>query len=137
MADSTLSSFNPTPPIAMPDSLDGVVLRVGNGDLGNADTSYFYFDLVKSGFNIFALQFIIQNTTLTVEGSNDKPEVDNAFSNWTDITDVVTSGAAASFIATGSLSVLFPLPWSRLRIKRVTTNAVNALELTLTRGRLR
>lgn len=137
MADITLAKMNLNPPATQSDSLDGVVLTVANSELGNANTSYFYFDLVKAGFNIFSLQFTIQATTLTVEGSNDLPSVLDASATWTDITDVVTSGVATNFTATGSLSILFPLPWSRLRIKRLTTNATNALSLKLTRGRLR
>lgn len=137
MADTILTTLNTTPPNDMPDSLDGVILTVLNTEIGNADTSYSYFDLAKSGYNIFSLQFIITATTLTIEGSNDLPSIDNASATWVDLTDVVSSGDAASFTATGTLSVLFPFPWSRIRIKRVTTNATNALKLILTRGRLR
>lgn len=135
MADVILITTNTVPPKNTPDSLDGLVLTVINGDLGDADTSYFYFDLVKSGFNIFSLQFTIQATTLTIEGSNSLPSVANANAVWTDITDVVTNGTATSFIATGSVTRSSPLPWSRLRVKRVTTSATNALALDLTRGR--
>jgi len=135
MADSSLSTTRRSPPRHLADSLDGLVLTVSNGDLGDADTSYFYFDLVKSGFNIFSLQFTIQATTLTIEGSNSLPSVPNASAIWTDITDVVTNGTATSFIASGSVTRSSPLPWSRLRVKRVTTSATNALTLNLTRGR--
>lgn len=135
MADVTLTTTNQIPPKNIPDSLDGLVLTVANGDIGDADTSYFYFDLVKAGFNVFSLQFTIQATTLTVEGSNSLPSVSNASAVWTDITDVVTNGTATSFIASGSVTRSSPLPWSRLRVKRVTTSATNALTLNLTRGR--
>lgn len=135
MADVTLKSIRATTPKGLPDSLDGVVLTVLNTELGNADTSYFYFDLVKAGYNIFALEFEIQATTLTIEGSNENPSVEDDDVTWKDITDVVTSGVATSFTTTGTLTVLFALPWSRLRVKRVTTNATNALKLILTRGR--
>ena len=135
MADVTLSTLNTTPPNNLPDSLDGLVLNVANGALGNADTSYFYFGLVKDGFNIFSLQFTIQNTTLTIEASNSLPSVADGSATWSDITEVVTSGVATSFTSSGTLSILAPLPWSRIRIKRVTTNATNALAINLTRGR--
>lgn len=137
MADSTLDTLHTSTPQNMPDDLPGTVLTVANGDLGDANTSFFYFDMVKSGFNIFSLQFVIGATTLTIEGSNDAPSVSNAGALWSDITDVCTSGVATNFTATGTLSILFPLPWSRLRVRRLTTNAVNSLVLKLTRGRLR
>jgi len=140
MADSTLDLLKLSPPLNMPSSLDGRVLNVINGDLPNADTSYFYIPIGKAGFNIFALQFTITATTLTFEGTNDSPSVDDASAAWTDITNIVTIGSpggpVTTITATGSMTVSFPLPWSRLRVKRVTTNATNALALYLTRGRL-
>lgn len=141
MADSSLTSLNTTPPQNMPDDLCGRVVTVINGDLGNGNTSYFYFQLVASGFNLFAMQFNIQNTTMTVEGSNSKLDVSDASADWTDITDIVTigspGGSVSSITASGSLTIAMALPWSRLRIKRVTTNAINAFALDLTRGRQR
>lgn len=140
MADVTLNSPSPIAPKGMPSSLDGSVLTILNGDLGNADTSYFYVGLEKDGYNIFSLQFVIEATTLTFEGSNDSASISDASAVWTDITDIVTSGSpggsVANITATGSLTVAFPLPWSRFRVKRVTTNATNALKLILTRGRM-
>ena len=133
MADVHLQSINPKPPTNLPDSLDGKVLEVVNGDLGNADTSYLYFPLVKAGYDVSTLQFIITATTLTIEVTNDRPEVLDVDAGWSDITSVLTG--APSITATGTLTVAFPLPWSRARIKRVTTNATNALTLRLTRGR--
>lgn len=140
MADVTLSNITPSSPTNMSPSLDGVVLNIAHGDVGDANTSYFYFGNVKAGYNIFALQFVIEATTLTFEGSNDAVSVADGSATWTDITDLVTigspGGSVTSITATGSLTVAFPLPWSRLRIKRVTTNATNALKLLLTRGRV-
>jgi hypothetical protein len=125
----------------MPDTLDGLVVSVANGDLGNADTSFLYFGLVSSGFNIFSMGFTITATTLTVEASNSAPSIADASAVWSDITDVVTNdspgGAVTSITATGTLTVAFPLPWSRIRIRRLTTNATNALTINLTRGRFR
>lgn len=136
MADATLSTSKNTPPKNLPDTLDGEVLTIANGDLGNADTSYFYFGLVKDGYNIFSLQFVIQATTLTIEASNSATSVSDASAVWTDITDFLTDGAATDFTATGSLTRQLPTDWSRFRVKRVTTNATNALRLILTRGRV-
>lgn len=138
--DVSLATLNCSPPNDLPDSLDGNVLTVVHGDFGNAITNYFYFDLVKSGFNIFSLQFVIEATTLTIEGTNDVPSVPNSSANWLDITDIVTDFLATSFTAAdspGSVTRTLPLEWSRLRVKRVTTNATNALTLILTRGRVR
>ena len=135
MADNTVSVLKTRAPQDIPDSLDGTILTVVNGDLGNANTSYTYFDLLKMGLNIFSIQFVIQNTTLTIEASNSDPSIDNASAVWSDLTVNLTG--AATIVATGSFTTLLPLPWSRFRIKRVTTNATNALTLILTRGRMR
>ncbi len=134
MADSTLSVLGCTPPLSIPTSLDGKILAVVNGQLPDADTSYLYVGLAKDGYNIFSLQFVLQATTLTIEVSNDKPDVADASATWTDITSDLTSGGATSITATGSLMISLPILWSRLRFKRVTTNATNACTLIMTRG---
>lgn len=136
MADVTLSAISTSAPSNRPDTLDGQVLTIANAALGNADTSYFYFGLVKDGYNIFSLQFTIQATTLTMEASNSPASTADSSATWTDVTDVLTSGVATSFTTTGSLTRELPFPWSRMRVKRVTTNATNALTLILTRGRV-
>jgi len=140
MADVTLSTLNCNPPKGLPDSLDGLVLTVSNTQLPDADTSFFYFNEAAAGFNTFTLQFTIQATTLTFEATNDLPSVANGSAVWSDITNIITmnspAGAVSSVTATGTLTVAAPLPWSRLRIRRLTTNATNALALRLTRGRV-
>lgn len=52
-------------------SIDGRLASIANGDLGDANTSYSYFNLLGDGYNIFSMQHIIQATTLTYEASND------------------------------------------------------------------
>ncbi len=131
--DISVNSFKLTPPNKFFCSLDGNVTNIANGALGNADTSYTYIPLLKSGFNMFSLDYVIQATTLTLEVSNDDPLVLDANANWVDVTSILTSGAATSFTTSGSLSLSLPFPWSRMRVKRVTTNATNALQLLLTR----
>lgn len=135
MADTIVSTLNLAPPTPFFGDLCGQILNVVNGDIGNANTSYTYFGLIKDGFNEFSLQFVITATTLTFEGSNDLPQVSNASAVWTDITSYLTGAMATDFVATGSYSTDAAIPWSRLRIKRVTTNATNALKLILTRMR--
>lgn len=54
---------------------------------------------------------------------------------WTDLTSMLTAGVASSFTSTGSYTTNSSVPWSRMRIKRVTTNATNALQLRMTRMR--
>ena len=51
---------------------------------------------------------------------------------WVDVTNALTGAASAT--ATGVWIVDTPLAFERIRIKRVTTNATNALTLRLTRG---
>jgi hypothetical protein len=130
MADIKLESINTVPPMPVLISLDGIVVDIANGDLGNADTSFFYFDLGRAGFRYFTLEFIIQATTLTIEMTNDN--LDDASATWRDITDILTG--VASITASGVLDMDTPLAARRLRVKRLTTNATNALSLSLTRG---
>lgn len=118
-------------------SLDGKILDVNTGDLGNANTSYTYFNLLLDGFNKFSMQHVITATTLTYEATNDMPNIDDSTAVWSDITPAVSGDSTVvSYTATGSATVGSPLSWSRMRVKRVTTNATNAVELRLTRERV-
>lgn len=135
MGDTTLSTMELAPPDGFWASLDGEILTIANGALGNADTSYTYIPFGKTGVNIFSLQWVITATTLTFEFSNSAPSVADASAVWSDQTTNLTG--AATVTATGSLTVTAPFPWSRMRVKRVTTNATNALRLILTRMRIR
>ena len=134
-ADDTVNIIGVNPP-DLTGSLDGSILTVANGALGDANTSFSHFKLLQAGFNAFSLQYIIQNTTLTVEFSNDLGDVTDGDATWTDGTLTATDGVAATITSNGSLTVSTPLPWSRVRIRRLTTNATNALQLRLTRMRL-
>jgi hypothetical protein len=134
MADTSLDVMTLTPPTLYAASLDGEILTVANGALGNADTSYTYIPLVKTGLNSLSLQWIITATTLTFEFSNSAPDVANTSAVWSDQTANLTG--AATVTATGSLTITVPFAWSRMRIKRLTTNATNALRLVLTRMRI-
>lgn len=69
------------------------------------------------------------NTTFTI----DDVSIKHVGATWGDITSTLTAGAATDFTADGRLTVNAPISWPRLRVKRVTTNATNALELRLTR----
>lgn len=264
MSDTVWSTINP---VARDTSQDGLILDVNTTDLGNADTSYTYFDLLKAGFDAFSLSYVITATTLTVESTEDSDEYansademisttnDRSFAGagnwasygsgasvvvsagvlsvtagvalsgaklssdyfvsklglkqtrrytvlltiaslsagtvsvyvgsqllasglgngaaqsvsfqmrssqrdlrvvasnaaatftidnvsvkpvaavWRDVTQTLTDGAASSLTSTGGMTVATPEPMRRLRVKRVTTNATNALELRLTRMR--
>lgn len=112
-------------------------VTVANTDLGNANTSYTYLPLAKEGFNAFAAQYTIQNTTITFQASNSLKAVSDASANWTDVTSLLTSGAASTITATGSMTISEPLPWNRMRIVRLTTNSTNALTLNVTKMLLR
>lgn len=113
--------------------IDGLIRDVNIGDLGNAVTSYIYFDMARELLDMFSVQHKITATTLTYEGTNDDPSVPDDLAIWSDITLMLTDGTDANFTADGSLTVSKPIPWGRLRIKQVTTNANNALELRMTR----
>ena len=132
MADTTISSTNQ---LARGINGDGNVITVTNGQLGNADTSYTYFLLGGTGYDQFSMDFTITATTLTIEASNDALSIENSSANWVDLTSMLTGGVASSFTSSGSYTTNAPIPWSRFRIKRVTTNATNALSIRMTRMR--
>jgi len=108
----------------------GRILNVVNGDLGNADTSYTYIPLSYNDASYLTLQFTIEATTLTLEGTNDSLDVADAAATWTDITNAMTG--AASWTVTGAWIIDTPLAFGRVRVKRLTTNLTNALALYLT-----
>jgi len=108
-------------------SIDGIVLEVNNGDVGDAATYYYYFDMLGSGFNMFSIHYQITATTITFEAHNG--------SDWKDVTNFLTDGGAASISSTGMLTAAAPVPYARMRVKAVTTNATNALILSMSRMR--
>lgn len=55
---------------------------------------------------------------------------------WSDITNTCTDGVASTITSSGPMTLGSPISWPRVRIKRLTTNATNALELRLTRFRI-
>ncbi len=122
MADTTLSSVNYATPTAQNPSVDGHVLTVAHGDLGNANTSYFTFDL-----SLATIQWVIEATTMTIE-------VSQTGDVWSDQTKNLTGSETQT--TSGSLTITVPFEWPKMRIKRVTTNATNAFNLYLTRGRV-
>lgn len=108
-------------------------LVVDTTNESNGATSYYYMPLVQEGWSAFSAQHKITNATITYEGSNDTPDVANASATWTDITSMLTDGASATFTSNGFLSVNQLVPWSRIRIKRLTTSGTNEVEIRLTR----
>jgi hypothetical protein len=88
--------------------------------------------MARAGFCFFVLQYVIQATTLTIEGTNSNPAVADTDAVWTDITTALTT--AATITATGCHIQDAPLSFGRIRIKRVTSNATNALKLLLSRS---
>jgi len=112
-------------------SNDGNILTVVNGDLGNANTSYTYFNLTAESFNMFMLAFVIQATTITIETTCDAPSVSDTNATWTDCTNALTGSVDAT--ASGGWLVDTPCAFRRVRVKRLTTNATNALTLDLIR----
>ena len=110
-------------------SLDGLVVDTTNE--ANPSTSYYYFGLLNEGFNAFSVQHAVVGATITYEGSNDLHTVSNSSATWSDITSMIAG--IASFTTNGLLSRNDPLPWSRIRMKRVVTAGVNSVKARLTR----
>ena len=103
-------------------SAGGHILDVNNGDYGNTETYYKVFELGIHGFKYFSMRYVIQATTITIE-------VSNGGGVWWDETNAFLGAANAT--ATGDAMVNTPLPWLYARVKAVTTNATNALDLYL------
>ncbi len=117
---------------------DGLVVDISNGELGNGVTSYYYFPLLLSGYNAFSASHdVLTAMTVTYEATHDLPEVDDASAAWRDITMTISGGVASSYTSAGSITDSLPLGWPRMRIKYVTTNATNALQIRMSRFVLR
>ena len=80
----------------------------------------------------FVLDFTIEATTITLEATNSATTVADASAIWSDITSELFG--VASETATGVWICDSPCPYRRLRVKRLTTNATNALTLRLSRS---
>lgn len=52
-------------------SRDGLILNVANGDIGNANTAFTYFNWSREAYHSGSLRYIIQATSLTFEVLND------------------------------------------------------------------
>ena len=112
-------------------NIDGHVLDVNTSDYGNGVTYYYYINFANEDRRYLSLLFTISNTTITLEGSNDDPGTADASASWTDITSAMTGSANAT--ASGGWIFDTPLPVKRVRVKAVTTDASNTLDLYLTR----
>lgn len=109
-------------------SNDGIVKQVVNGTFGDGVTYYYYFDMLGSGFNMFSMYYEIQNTTVSWEAHDG--------SVWADVTNFLSDGAVSSVTSSGMLTAAAPVPYARMRVKAVTTNATNALTLSMSRMRV-
>lgn len=105
----------------------GTIVNIANGVLGNADTSYTYLNFTRDGWRLISLIYTITATTLTVEATNDNPSVADSAATWVDVSTIILG--AASKTATGYSVVTVPSIFSRIRFKRVTTNATNAIKI--------
>ena len=109
-------------------SIDGIIRNTPNGEFGDAATYYVYFAMLDSGFNMFSMHYEISNTTLTWEAHNG--------SDWRDVTNFLSGGSVASVTSTGMLTAAAPVPYARMRVKALTTNATNSLILSMSRMRI-
>lgn len=121
----------------------GKILNRVSGDVGNSDTSYYYF--VCNSLDektVKVLKWTLTATTLTLEFTNEHlPAGVNPYSatatqlaalDWTDLTSDLTSSATQT--TTGSHTFDEDFKWYLGRVKLVTTNATNACDLYLNRG---
>lgn len=99
--------------------------------LGNGAAQSFTYRCAEHGDKLSVI-----GTNAAATFSIDNVSVTNVGATWRDVTDFLFSGAFASITATGSLTMATPMSWPRMRVRRLTTAAVNALELRLTRIRI-
>ena len=83
-------------------SADGLITNVAPGDLGNADTSYTYFNLAPLGFDAFSLDMNITATTITIEASNSDLFIDNEALELIQASNDRDFGGAGNWAADGS-----------------------------------
>lgn len=105
---------------------------VASGDLGNAVTSYYYFNLTRNLFKFFSLLYKIVATTLTLEATNDLETTADTDANWIDVTRLLTGGDTIT--SDGVMLQDTPAIFGRMRIKAVTTNATNSLKIFISKG---
>lgn len=110
-------------------STDGRIVNIANGDLGNAVTSHTYIPFNLEGYLYGVFELDIQNTTVTLHGSNDNATIADADARFVDISQ--TRFGAPNFTSDTDLEIDTPLPYGRLRITRVTSNATNSFALRL------
>ena len=115
----------------------GISTTVANGDLGNADTSYTYFNMLAEDWKFASIMFpTLTATTLSLEATTDNVYASgytDAAANWTDCTNALTGSTTAT--ATGGWILDTDMSVQRMRVKRLTTNATNALKLRIMRTR--
>jgi len=83
--------------------------------------------------NQFGDRLVVTGTLAAATFTLDDMSILEVAARWTDITLMLTDGTATDFTITGFLSINVAIPWARMRVRRVTTNATNALELRLHR----
>jgi len=113
--------------------LHGLVYDIDNGDKGNAVTHYFYIPWGTEGMKFGSIDYTLEATTMTIEGTNDSPQIVDADANWRDLTDVFFGGLS-SVTTSGTLTIDKDIAWGRLRLVFLTTNATNAAEVRITKA---
>ena len=112
---------------------DGISTTIINTDLGNANTSYTYFNMAGEDWRYAIIAAsAVEATTLTLEASMNSMRTADADATWVDITALIA--AAATLTAAGTWLLEDAVPTNRCRVKRVTTHATNALTLNIIRS---
>jgi hypothetical protein len=113
----------------------GVIsVTVAEGDLGNAVTSYTYFNMNIEDWRYVTIAFpTVTATTLSLEATTNPSTTAASSASWTDVTTALTGSATAT--AAGAWIIDTPCSFTRMRVKRLTTNATNALSLIIARSR--
>lgn len=115
----------------------GKILTRATGDVGNSDTSYVYFVLGKEGMNASLEWANIAAITLSLEFSNEDlaagldPYAATAAQlnalHWADKTNDLLG--AATTTANNNITFDSNWTWKLGRVKLVTTNATNSIDI--------
>ena len=109
-----------------------ITVTVAGAELGSGVTSYTYFNMGAEDYRYAAVVFsTVTATTLTLEATTDPSTTADASKTWTDVTTALTGAATAT--AAGGWIIDTPMPFTRMRVVRLTTNATNALILKIMR----
>jgi hypothetical protein len=109
----------------------GLIANVANAAEASGVTTYNYLSFGNEGYSNLVLIANLENTTLTLEGAADADSVALASMEWRDVTQTIWG--ISNLVVSGELVIDTDIPFSRLRVKSVTTNATNSRQIRVSK----